>query len=976
MSTDENEIDRELEKISAAAGDFIYTCQARSCFDGFGELLKRAEREGRAFFVIHANFFQMTQASSLLDFHTTKERAIKLISLLQKPEECFKIQPDMPEDMFDYLVYDLSSCVYENLADAAGQMEGFNSKGLHDSINGGIQICRKTGKIGCIQCFREYAGDVYLAADDLDLAKHQCQSVVDHEGQWQGRGNRRWLAMMKLGWMEVLQGNFALAQQKLENALELTDEEEVNVPIHAKFDVLIELDAVRIVRGLEPLLPHHEIFSKLPSADESPSFDLMRSQNEALQFAAVKDYDKASEILSTWDRKLHRFKARHFWFENRLRLIAVKRLAGDKAAVDSLAMTLEEKATESDDWLTLRRLNEVVGDDEEPTILAVRRNEKPFAPPQKLPVKNEAGNAEEPDDAISPFGDEQPVLLEKLDLLLGRIREAYVKQSNDALLEVLNELITITPEDASTNADTCGVLNMMSMLITSDVVGRIDEVWRWANSLAAQYKENGVVLSLLATVGNELRMVSDDPEEGPITPARIEQLFKKSLELEKNGPHTYARAGSFFLDRGDVGEAEKCYARGFKLDRKNGGIAMKLADVYTRTDRPRDAMHVLDLCLREGTDLEFVAWEAAMIAFLLKQFEPMLNYLNRFEGLDGELSPIEYYRAIAYLHLGRFEESLSSIRLEKESLEGESNDLHCQMVEFCALAAIELDSADDTFMQNGESIENPLERAQNEGSTPIHKQDDDDADAIPLADKTAPKKTLSDETLSVAAAPIHAALSEFEAIPMRDIRFLHELLWATLNDYDPTCELLEPLEFKMLAGAIMHDEYFDKLRSNEEIQDGIQFYRVLVEQPLNSDWQASPGCFSGQENWDNYLCEWGVLATNKEDAISRVIEVQAICFSGPLPEVADVYVEDQVFTDAPGVVWQGVRYCLPEGFDYTGDDVQPLEDGGFEGFDEQFGEDDSDGYDFLNDVEDAFDEDFDDESDEGDTDDDDGDVSF
>ena len=337
MSTDENEIDRELEKISAAAGDFIYTCQARSCFDGFGELLKRAEREGRAFFVIHANFFQMTQASSLLDFHTTKERAIKLISLLQKPEECFKIQPDMPEDMFDYLVYDLSSCVYENLADAAGQMEGFNSKGLHDSINGGIQICRKTGKIGCIQCFREYAGDVYLAADDLDLAKHQCQSVVDHEGQWQGRGNRRWLAMMKLGWMEVLQGNFALAQQKLENALELTDEEEVNVPIHAKFDVLIELDAVRIVRGLEPLLPRHEIFSKLPSADESPSFDLMRSQNDALQFAAVKDYDKASEILSTWDRKLHRFKARHFWFENRLRLIVISSLRiSNKASFDCL----------------------------------------------------------------------------------------------------------------------------------------------------------------------------------------------------------------------------------------------------------------------------------------------------------------------------------------------------------------------------------------------------------------------------------------------------------------------------------------------------------------------------------------------------------------------------------------------------------------------------------------------------------------
>ena len=877
----------------------------------------------------------------------------------------------MPEEMFDYLVYDLSSCVYENLADAAGQMEGFNSKGLHDSINGGIQICRKTGKVGCIQCFREYAGDVYLAADDLDLAKYQCQSVVDHTGQWQGRGNRRWLAMMKLGWIEALQGNFALAQKKLETALELTDEEDVNVPIHAKFDVLIELDAVRIVEGLDPLLPKHEIFSKLPSAEESPSFDLMRSQNDALQYAAAKDYDKASEVLSLWDRKLQRLKARHFWFENRLRLIAVKRLAGDRAAVDSLAITLEEKASESDDWLTLRRLNEIVGDDLEPTILAVRRNEKSFASPQKLPAKPddvsrpgaeaegrnemtvEGELPEESNSNLSPFGDEQPVLLEKLDSLLARIREAYVQQSNDELLKILDELIAISPEDACTNADTCGVLNMISMLITSDVTERIEEIWRWANSLAAQYKENGVVLSLLATIGNELRMVSEDPEDGPITPARIEQLFKKSLELEKNGPNTYARAGSFFLDQGDVGEAEKCFARGFKLDRKNGSIAMKLADVYMRTDRPRDGLHVLDLCLREGTDLEFVAWEAAMTAFVLKQFEPMLNYLNRYQELGGGLYPIDYYRAIAYLHLGRFEETLASARLASIDLlvdqnNGDANDLHCQIIKFCALAAIELESTSKLAIRNG---------AAEEEVAP--EPDERDSDRKSDGDEKSPTqvtKKLSSQTLAVAEKPIRAGLAEYSAIPIRDIRFLHELLWNTLDEFeeadDWATNLMEQLEYKMLAGAIMHDEYFDKLRSKTEIKEGIQFYRILIEQRLTEEWEDSPGCFAGQEDWESYLCEWGVLAESREDAIVQVSRIQGECVEGPLAEISDVFVEEQVFTDAPGIVWQGLRYSMPDGFDYSDDEIAPLEPGELEAFDEE----EPDGYSFLDDLENPFDD--------------------
>lgn len=890
----ETEIDKELEDLSNRAGEFIAKCEARNCFDGFGELKSRAEREGRALYYIHGTFFQMTQASSLLDFNTTRERAIKLISILQRPEECFKIQPDFSEELYDFLVHDLSSCVYENLADAAGQMEGFNSKGLHDSIAGGIQVCRNTGKLGCIQCFREYAGDVYLAADDAELARHQCQTVIEHKGKWQSRGNRRWLATMKLGWIEVLQGDFELAQQRLENALELTDEEEVNVPLHAKFDVLIQLDAVRLIRGFDPLLDSHEIFSQLPPRDQSPVFDLMLDQNKALQAASQSDFDKADEILTRWDARLHRLQALHLWFENRLRLLALRRLNGGNQSIDTLAKTLEEKANEADDWLTLRRLGEVLGSDADPTLLAVRqsatRSQAVSLSQQVAPGKDDDEDSESGDQPLSPFGDEEPLMIEKLNGIVEKMKASYEERSEDGLEEVLQDLLDITPEESSTNSDTCGVLNIMSMLITPLFAERFDEIWKWANRLATPFRENGVVLSLLATIGNEIRLAGNDPEDGNILASRIEQLFRKSLELEKNGPQTYARAGTFFLEQEDVGEAEKCFARGFNLDRNAANIALKLAEVYNMTDRPRDALHVLDLCLREGTESDAVAWEAMLSSFQQRQFERMLNYLNRYEELVGEVSPVNYYRGVAFLELSRAGEALESIRKEKEFCDPDK-DFHCTVVEYCALVEL------------------------GEGSN--HSG---------LAEKC-----------------VSTSLRSLEYIPMADILYLFELLWQTLRKEKPDSSILEELESKMLSAGAMPDAYFDELRSTVDPQDNIKFFRVLVNQKLDEDWPNHEGCLLGQEEWQNYFCEWGVLATSENDARERVLEIQARCYSG-YAEVAEVIEDDQLFVDTPGVVWQGGRYSIPEDldldedFDEDFDDDEP--DDGLHPFDDEDSDDD------------------------------------
>ena len=53
----ESEVDQELEAFSTAAGEHISLCEAKTCYEKFGELRERALREGRAFYYIHGTFF-------------------------------------------------------------------------------------------------------------------------------------------------------------------------------------------------------------------------------------------------------------------------------------------------------------------------------------------------------------------------------------------------------------------------------------------------------------------------------------------------------------------------------------------------------------------------------------------------------------------------------------------------------------------------------------------------------------------------------------------------------------------------------------------------------------------------------------------------------------------------------------------------------------------------------------------------------
>ena len=112
----------------------------------------------------------------------------------------------------------------------------------------------------------------------------------------------------------------------------------------------------------------------------------------------------------------------------------------------------------------------------------------------------------------------------------------------------------------------------------------------------------------------------------------------------------------------------------------------------------------------------------------------------------------------------------------------------------------------------------------------------------------------------------------------------------------------------------------------------VRYYRLLIQQKLGDDWGEHEGCHPGQEDWNNYYAEWGVLADSEERAREEVLRIQSLCYSG-YAEVVDVQEEDQLFTDVPGIVWQGARYSLPDDFD-LGEEADEGEDDPFDGEDE------------------------------------------
>ena len=857
MSSDEESqnVDQQIADLEASIVDLRERCFEKSAFDLANDMARLARREQRLIPMLMAQFYIVNQAQNLFQNRRGREVSVEMISLLENPEQARRIQANFSESEYAGICSWMTACAYDNLATHTGEILGYNSDGMHQCIADGISVCHRTGKLQCVACFRMYASNVYLASDDVGMALHYATMVASLPENDSG-SERRWHGAKNRARILALTGELEAARDTLIKSLELA--KSYHNPIEARLDSLCQLETVLWLMG------EQESFSKLTGetpgsrglpVGESLMLDSRWDYRDATIAWCQGDLAKAQELVSRWDQRLLHENLATEWFEARLRLIAIHRLAGDSSKANELAHPLSKRAKIARDWVTIRRLAQLMDSDALITPIAMLKAPLtgPFAS-AKTTVSVEL----QPDINVANAGissekgkDSHEVKPSPLTNLFQQILED-LQSSEDGSNRpsLLESILTIPSEQFVDPTDAARFLNLLPALLYKGAP--YGEVWKFGEAVASKFPQTSIVVNLLASLGHALSSIEDSGMSERIGLSRIEALFRKSLDLDPDNASNHNRAAHFYQGQGNMGEAERCLARAFRLKRNDGEIAMQLAEIYRTTDRPRDGLAVLDLCLREGCDEPQVAWIAAHSAVNLKQYQSLLTYLDRFESLMPDQKWVGYYRAIGCLELGNPGKALEAIELEEHR--APENTFGTQFLRACATSALD---QPDKFRAHLETL-------------------------------------------------LEFKWWRVDYFTFTGMQSLCERLWnasACLPETDATrLRLLD----RLLSAGLAPDKFFEQKRTAIDHEEPVNYYRCVLSQPLDNRWIDFEGRLNGQENWTNYRCLWGILAPDEEAASRMAIVEQSKCYH--LPAKIEELECLGNFNDTPGPLWQGIRW--------------------------------------------------------------------
>ncbi len=148
-----------------------------------------------------------------------------------------------------------------------------------------------------------------------------------------------------------------------------------------------------------------------------------------------------------------------------------------------------------------------------------------------------------------------------------------------------DELILSQNRDWSNPEDIGRALHYMTYLVTPDA--DFKRIWEWANKMVQGFQETGYLISILARLGmgisaaerfQQITKIDFENFSGELPATlieneRLDQLVRKSLQLDSAGVNNNFRAAEVFEFIDNLGEAERCYARAFKLDRSRTDAA-------------------------------------------------------------------------------------------------------------------------------------------------------------------------------------------------------------------------------------------------------------------------------------------------------------------------------------------------------------------------------------------------------------------
>lgn len=827
-------VDRQLDAVS----DLREKCLAASALRAATAARRMAEADRQLVPYLLANFEIMNLTQSTLDPALGREAAVRGIALLESPDAARTFQGDYDERDYDHVVSWMSACAYDNLATATGRLQGYNSPGMQACVADGIAVCRRTGKLRCITCFREYATEVFRAADDLPMALHHARTNLNRPPQ--ANDDRRYVGAKDEATLLMLAGDPAAAWAAGLRAVNFA--ETYHNPLGAR-------------RGLRPLLATIASLARRTDwaesagrldvgdvpRDEEPVEDWRGDLAAAVDRSMAGHPAAAVELLQRWDKRLADAQCLDEWFETRLRLVAAYRQSDQPDRAAALAKPLEAKATEAQDYLTLRRLERARSGDPSPvpTVAADPLRVLPADPAPVAPV------------AASPL---DPVF----DQLANDVQtemEAAAKANGERMpdLAAVGRRMLMLPAARIVRADDAARFLRLVAFVTQEPGGDDAKAWAWARAVAAPHPRDAMVLNLLAAFGAQLRQRADAPADPVVAADAVAELFRQAMDVDPGLAITFGRAGLFHLGEGNDGEAERCLARAFRLDRGSSFVAQRLAEIYSRTDRAVDGLEVLDLCLREQPTTERdpeLLWKAALAATALDRPTVALTYLDAYEAAKPRQRWVQYYRAVALLGLDRFAD---------------------------AAAAAEAEAA---------RIDMP---------TALHVHTVRAAAAAGSGDLAAARRHLS--------AAVASPLSLVNYLSRTGVVACHTRLWRAADKLPADDAVRTTVERRLLASGLTPDDVWDAgRRGGAKVQDVKHFWCDL-RQPLDRRWADAGLALPGTESWTAYRVRYGVLAADEADASRRALQWQMRSAPAPglTPDVERVAADPATYTDVPGV---------------------------------------------------------------------------
>ncbi len=876
MSGGVEEIDGRIDDLMDRIRQLREAGLLRSSLRLTRELKRLARSEQRLIPYLLANFYLMNDSRSQLAPEEGIEAAIETISLLESEDRARAFQPDFPQAEYLHTVGWMSTCAYDNLAENIGLRDGYNSPGMHDCINDGLTVCRRTGKLECITCFREYATDVYLAADDFDMALHHARYVAGHRAAERG-SDRRWGGYERIAAMEMLRGNLEAALTANTEAFSVAGES--YDPLNARRILVAQLETLLALLNRDDSAPEllHQAgvsvdFERVPEAGENLRLDLTCKLREATRLVCAGDFQMALRELSAWDRLLNSQRCVELWFEVRLRIIATYLLAGQPDRATPLIVALEARARAAHDWLTLRRLAALT----EPTaavspvaafmttprdsIHLVRDSDRqsspadpalgPDGPVADLSPGNEMTEAGAGGPPLGPVAE-----LESRSASLTALADRLRSSSGDeaALGRLLDDLIFRVREPIETARDAAWLAHLTHLC--ARFLERERDGWMAIRPAVDRFLGDAVVMNVLADLGRSVRERCPTEADALVPAEQIDEWFRVSLELDPSHGRNFSRAGDYYLSVNRPGEAERCFARAFRLDRSDAHLALRLSEIYQQSDRPRDAVAVLDMAIREGANDPTLFWQAGILALSVDRYDSAVSYFVKFEELQPGEPWTQYYRALALLESNRPGLGLAAIDLEAQR-------------------------------------------------SPEHR--------LPVAILRAWAFSLHGDQPRLTEQLGHAL-----AEPLSRVDYLTEAGLARLFDrlYRAACGLSSPtgqrdeVERLLIATGLAPEALFEADRAKRDSIDDLGFFVAVVHQPLGPDWPTSSGCLAGQSEWTAYRAAWGVLARDEEEAGAIALAWQARIGSLP-PQLVEVQSQGGSYRDAPGVVWQGLHQSI------------------------------------------------------------------